>query len=105
MSLSRQVELDFNVAVLNPSGGESSFTDEASVGLPSKHRIALTLEGSDAASSDRDGDGKSSAIDEVTFTLIINNTGTVDLTDVVVQTEDLEGLVCQQFEPSAVGKG
>lgn len=104
MSLSRQIEIDFHGKVHNPSGNESSFTDEASVVLPSKHRIALTLEGSDAASSDRDGDGKSSSSDEVTFTLTVNNTGTVDLTYVEVQAVELEGLVCQQFAPSAVGK-
>lgn len=73
--------------------------------LPSKHRITLALEGSDTASSDRDDDGKSSSGDEVTFTLTVDNTGTVDLTDVVVQARELEGLVCQQFAPSAVGKG
>lgn len=73
--------------------------------LPSEHRIALTLEGSDTASSDRDGDGRSSSSDEVTFTLTVSNTGTVDLTDVVVQAGELEGLVCQQFAPSAAGKG
>lgn len=92
------------MGVLNPAGNESSFNNEASVDLPSKHRVALTLEGSDAASSDRDGDGKSSSGDEVTFIMTVNNTGSVDLTDVVVQAAELEGLVCQQFAPSTIGK-
>lgn len=97
--------MEIQAKVRNPSGSESTFTDEASVKLPAKHRIALTLEGSDTAASDRDDDGKSSSSDEVTFTLTINNTGTVDLTDVVVQAGELEGLTCQQFDPSAIGKG
>lgn len=105
MFLRWQIEVDFHAKVLNPSGNESTFTDNTSVDLPSKHRIALTLEGSDTASSDRDGDGKSSSNDEVTFTLTVNNTGTVDLTDVVVRAGELEGLVCQQFSPSAIGEG
>lgn len=88
----------------NPSGNESTFDDEASIELPSKNRITLGLEGSGAASSDRDGDGKSSSGDEITFKLTVNNTGNVDLTSVEVQVADVEGLMCQQFTPSAIGE-
>lgn len=82
-------------------------SDSSSVKLPSKHRISLTLEGGGEASFDGDGDGKSSAGDEVAFTLVVRNTGSVDLTDVEVQDATLEGLVCQQFVPAtttAVGE-
>lgn len=88
----------------NPLGDKSTVTDSSSIELPAKYRIALTLEGSNTTSSDRDDDGKSSSGDEVTFTLTVANQGSVDLTGVTAQVAGLEGLVCQQFVPSTVGK-
>lgn len=88
----------------NPEGTEVTFSNIVHVELPSKHRISLTLKGSDAVSSDKDGDGKSSAGDVVVFTLTVNNTGSVDLTGVEVKATELEGLVCQQFVPAVVGE-
>lgn len=102
---SSQIEIEIEVAVSNPSGEENSFADSISIELPAKYRVNLAMIGSDTAASDVDGDGKSSSGDEVTFTLTVNNTGSIDLTSVEVQTgAGLEGLVCQQFIPSAVGE-
>lgn len=102
--ISRQIDIDFEVVARNPSGNEETFVDEASVELPSKYRIVLDLKGSGTAASDRNGDGKSSSGDEITFTLTVNNTGTADLTSVEVQAAEVEGLLCQQFAPSAIGE-
>lgn len=93
-----------DVAVTDPKEDEAVFSETHSNELPSKHRISLALEGSNTAFSDRDGDGKLSAGDVVAFTLTVNNSGTVDLTEVEVQDVALEGLVCQQFVPAAVGE-
>lgn len=83
---------------------ETVISDTAFLELPSKRRISLTLEGSDVASSDKNGDGKSSAGDEVVFTLAVGNVGTVGLTGVVVQDAALDGLNCQQFLPFVTGE-
>ncbi|CAM9245227.1 unnamed protein product [Ectocarpus sp. 13 AM-2016] len=99
-----EIELEFEVTADNPAGDESTVTDSSSIELPAKYRIALSLEGSNTTSSDRDDDGKSSSGDEVTFTLTVANRGSVDLTGVAAQVAGLEGLVCQQFIPSTVGQ-
>ncbi|CAN0504493.1 unnamed protein product, partial [Scytosiphon promiscuus] len=101
----RQIIFDFETRAVNPAGVETSLSDTSSVELPSKHRISLTLEGDGEASFDGDGDGKSSAGDEVAFTLVVSNTGSVDLTDVEVQDATLKGLVCQQFVPATTTVG
>lgn len=101
-----QVGIDFEVGVSNPWEEENTFIDQISVDLPAAYEISLAMEGSDMVDSDADGDGKSSVDDVVTFTLTVTNTGTVDLTSVEVQTAaGLEGLVCQQFTPSATAVG
>lgn len=87
----------------NPAGTVAVFTDTGSVDLPSNHGISLALKVNDADSSDKDGDGISSTGDVVVYTLIVNNTGGVDLTNVAVQAAALDGLVCQQFIFSSVG--
>lgn len=95
---------DFKTTVVNPAGIETALSDTSSVKLPSKHRISLILKGDHEASFDVDGDGKASAGDEAAFTLVVSNTGSVDLTDVKVQDATLKELVCQQFIPSTVGE-
>ena len=102
MSLKKtQITFDFETRGVNPAGVETTLSDTSSVELPSKHRISLTLEGGGEASVDVDGDGKPSAGDEAAFTLVVSNTGSVDLTGVEVQDAALKGLVCQQFIPAA----
>lgn len=96
--------MDIDVTAEGPDGTESTSTGSYSQDLPSTHGISLTLKGADVISSDKDGDGKSSAGDVVEFTLTVTNAGSVDLTDVEVVDAALDGLVCQQFIPAAVGE-
>lgn len=93
-----------DVTATGPDGGECTSTGSHSQALPSTNGIALTLEAGNAISSDKDGDGKSSAGDIVEFTLTVTNTGSVDLTNVEVVDAGLDGLVCQQFIPNVVGE-
>lgn len=89
------------MTVTGPNGNETTFTYSYTQELPTKHGVSLTIVGGDTASSDTDGDGRSSDGDVVTFALTVTNTGTVDLTGVEVQAAILDGLSCQRFVPSA----
>lgn len=97
------MQLHFDVAATGPRGTEERFHDEHSLEIPAKHRLILALVGSNATSSDLDGDGKSSEGDVVTFTADVKNAGTVDLTSVQVQVARSTGLDCRQFVPTAAG--
>lgn len=99
-----KAELEFEVVATNPAGTGTTFSFAITETLPAKVDVSLTLRKSDAMSSDVDGDGKFSAGDVIAFTLLVNNTGSVDLTSVEVQSADLEGLLCQQFVPAAAGE-
>lgn len=99
-----KVVIRIDVAVTDPKGDEVIFPEMSSNELLSKHQISLALEGSNTALSDRDGDGKPSAGNVAVFTLTVTNSGGVDLTEVEVQDVALEGLVCQQFIPAAIGE-
>lgn len=88
-----------------PDGTKATSIDSHYQVLPSRHGISLTLEGGNAASSDINGDGKSSDGDVVTFTLNVTNNGSVDLEDVEVQAAGLDELNCQYFGLSGAIEG